>query len=395
MNPVAFISYVVAILLYVAVIYVFPWKLDPEIFGAFDSHSYAFRLLNDLDQARIDQPFLNFYYAGFSSSEYFHYFAAALHSVLLLPLFLCVRGDSFSAIRRAIYCVVLFPEFIIFFSTVSKEGLAIIGSLAFSLSVVMFSAERLVRGVGLFLYGVGLFEASRPGFSIIPVGAMVMALILPICGVSRPFRNALIFLLFGVLLGSVAIYGPSAELVADLYERGRDYLIWFEDNMGSDSIIKSLARTTFSLPFSTERPGVVTSVIVVFASVLKSVFYGFALPILSLPRFDNPVPQVWAISWQIAATVTSLILLASFVFFRKHSVDTTPWRVGASFGVYFIYIVAASTFIFHVRYRAPAVAALLFFVFIYRPVRYELLFVLNVIVLFCAFMVPWVYAGLV
>lgn len=396
MNPISIGAYGVVLLLYVTLVYVAPWQVDQEIFGSFDSHGYAFRLLTDADQVREDQPFLRIYYSGLPSPAIAHYFAAALHTLLISPLFFCVRSSKYDDLRRALFAVVLFPEVLIFLATVSKEGLAVIGALSVALSICFYSDNRKLAGILLLLYGGFLFEISRPGFSLIPGVAFMAAVVLPVSGANNRIRNVGLFLLISVIFATAVIYGPGANIVIEIYERGRDYLLWFEENMGSESFLKSAARNFFAMPFASNTPGFATALFVVIASVLKAFVYAFALPVLSLPRFENPVAQVWAMVWQISASISSLFLGLIFFFGAKSRLNRgLAWCRGSSFGVYFMYLIAASTFIFHVRYRAPAISVLLFFIFLYRPIKLELLLIINLIIIAFAASVTVYYARLI
>ena len=75
----------------------------------------------------------------------------------------------------------------------------------------------------------------------------------------------------------------------------------------------------------------------------------------------------WALTWQIAASLSSFSILVGFIkLIHTDYLSTDNW-CRLWFGLSLMFLIALSTPIFHVRYRAPAVVALLLAINLVHP----------------------------
>ena len=103
-----------------------------------------------------------------------------------------------------------------------------------------------------------------------------------------------------------------------------------------------------------------------FAAAGKAIVYVLAIPLIAPTNFTNMPAQTWALTWQVAVSMSSVAMVAGLYQLRNYRLDKeTKCRLW--FGLALMFIIALSTAFFHVRYRAPAVIILLATIWLVVP----------------------------
>jgi len=319
--------------------------------GAFDAFGYAEAVVHGDWTILETQPFLNpyFFVREWIAPEFF---APLLHFALMLPaLLLLVRyGREFVV---PVIAALAFPEFLLFLGGTSKEGLAIAGMVWVILAFAIYRTGIRTGALTSFLVAGFIFELSRPFFWVLPLGALIVAFFL-----IASKKTKLLIIAMCIMAAPLAYlsgdFSSIASAVTEQIDAGIEFLTWFEANMSSDSAIKDYVRKALSL-------GLVESdwKIAFFATFLilaKAALYTFAIPLISPQPYEYSMAFAWAFLWQIAVSLTSLFVLYFCVKHlpRKLREGTKEERLMILFALFFAMAIAASTLIFHVRYRAPA-----------------------------------------
>lgn len=339
-------------------IYVVPVLLDSNTFEAFDSFAYVSYINEDPQAAREAQRFLNIYPANAMPNLALNLYGSMLHLVLLAPLL--VACTALKNRERLISAVValLTSESLLFLGTASKEGLAVVAVFGCICAHFFLDEERHWGFVLSSLYAIGIAEISRPKFGVIFLVCMIISLIPYLSAVAR-LRILTIFSV-AVLVGVwVVLKGPLAEPFAERYETGKTFLEWFEREMPSESSMKGAVRGFFSLAFASDEPSVFFIAIVFLLSVLKAIIYLFAIPLISPPEFSALPAQTWALAWQISTSFSTVFVFAALLRWKRLCVIDRSQAALLIFGSLLLYAIALSTFIFHVRYRAPVMVSMI------------------------------------
>ncbi len=364
-------------------VYIFPVWIDLDTTGAFDAYAYVSYLNENPVDAREIQRFLWLYPPNVMPSWALNIYAVILHLVLAIPVYIaaCTLGNKWN-VKAALIAILSF-ESLLFIATASKEGLGLLGvfsAICFHLSL---DERRYKAAFFLAIYSVFLGELSRPKFGLIIAACLWLSLI-PYASLKWRRMFLLLIVAFASLMVWSILRGPFAESFAERYAVGRNFLEWFEVEMPSESGLKAEVRGFFSIIFASEEP-TLSFVLIAFAlSVAKALVYLFALPIIALPTFPNLPAQTWALTWQLATTA-SVVLLAGGLVNVWRGRTSRIHKVHAAlmtFSVVLLYALALSTFIFHVRYRAPAIVSMLSVLIMIGAVRVRHI-AFSVIFIFC------------
>ena len=337
-------------------VYYIPVLSGEDLYGTFDAFNYP-RLVNiNKDFAVSFQRFLILYPERLPS-EYHPFYAIALHFCLMLPIILTMRFLADRSVILPIFLALLIPESTIFTGAVSKEGITICAVLAGAFMLVAYSNKQSRIAFFLFVYAIALAELSRPSFGAVFSIALLVSLI-PM--LSRDVRSLMLLggLLFFIFL-VVLLFGPLYPKFLQVYQDARSFLFFFESDFASNSPLKAAIRGVFLIAFNDDIPSFFFIFIAILFAFIKSIIYLFAVPIVALPdRISMPF-FTWALSWQVATSMSSFCLLVEFVSaYRNKYFQSRQSRAILTFGFMLLFLLAISTAIFHVRYRAPAVVAL-------------------------------------
>ena len=364
-------------------VYIFPVWIDFDTTGAFDAYAYVSYLNENPVDAREIQRFLWLYPPNVMPSWALNIYAVLLHLVLAVPVYIvaCTLENKWN-VKAALIAILSF-ESLLFIATASKEGLGLLGVFSAICFHLLINERRYKAAFFLAIYSVLLSELSRPKFGLIIAACLLLSLI-PYS--SLKWRRLFLFLIF--IFASLVVWsilrGPFAESFAERYAVGRNFLEWFEVEMPSESGLKAEVRGFFSIIFAPEEP-TLSFVLIAFAlSVAKALVYLFALPIIALPTFPNLPAQTWALTWQLATTASVFLLFGGLVNVWRGRANKIHKMHAAllTFSVVLLYALALSTFIFHVRYRAPAIVSLLAVLIMIGAVRVRHV-AFSVVFIFC------------
>ncbi|MBC7700863.1 hypothetical protein [Aquabacterium sp.] len=364
---------VAMIFLYAFFVYVIPTLSGQSIVGSYDAFTYAFNMEEDREMARELQPFLGAYPGGLSKSV-LPIYAMVLHLALMaLPLQLIRKSEGRNTLL-ALLGALMIPESAIFLGAVSKEGLAIVAVVAALAGQAAFFDGRTKSAFLLSVYAIALAQYSRPGFGF-PFGVAVLAAYFPCLRMKTRYQIvvtavvALFFVVWSILAG------PFEERFTEAYQIAQTFLVWFEENMGSESPIKSAVRYFFSLAFGSDSPTLLTLALIAVMAVLKAVVYFFAIPLVSLADFTDMPAQTWALTWQFACSMSTFVMVVGvYRVYRSKLELTLRDKSRLWFGFSLIFLISISTAIFHVRYRAPAVVVVVFALWAIRSPSWVLFF---------------------
>lgn len=348
--------FVFFLLLEAVLVYWLP-RTSLSIEGAFDAYDYAALVASDDTAILESQPFLAIY---FSVRKWLtpEMFAPFLHLSLILPaLFLLTKNPCGRELIIPVTTALAFPEFLLFLGSVSKEGLAIAGMVW---CIVAFAMHRTGKPIAmLFALGVAIliFEYSRPYFPIVPAGALLIAIFLNV-----RTQIKLLLITSAIIVSSIIyftlgdVFGATVVDINEKINANVQFLTWFETNMESDSAIKNYVRKLLSITLFQDEPHWSIFFLGPFFLLLKATVYTFAIPLISPPAFKYSAAYIWALLWQVAASATSLFVLYFVVKHLPRALrqGSQNDRLLILFAVSFAIAIAASTLIFHVRYRAPA-----------------------------------------
>lgn len=344
-------------------VYVIPQLSGQSIEGAYDAFAYAEILTTDPSLAREMQPFLNLY-PDWSGASLFFY-ALLLHAFLLVPALNSLRFSLGRGGLAIVLAAISVPESAMFLGSISKEGLGIVAVVAAMAGQTLILRGNLWRGTGLCSYAVLIAEMSRPFYGF-PFGtALLIGFIpaLPKAGRQLVYASLMIALFIGAW---AILYGPFAAAFTEKYQAAKLFLDWFEEEMGSDSAVKAAIRQFFALAFSNDQPSFILLLMICLAAIGKAAVYILAIPSIAPAGFTNMPAQAWALTWQAAASMSSIAVVVGFFGIRKRALDTHS-KCRLWFGLTLLLMISISTAIFHVRYRAPAVVVLLATVWLVAP----------------------------
>lgn len=336
---------------------------------AFDGFLYAQYVLDGQHNILDAQPFLTTYFEVRQQVDP-EFFAPLLHLSMVVPALLLLA--SFERGREILLPTMLalcLPEFVLFLAGTSKEGPAIAGVVWFAAAFAVYRAQPWLAAIPA-LIGALCFEFSRPYFSVVPLGTLAVAWF-----ILAPRREKVIAALSALFIAPLAYWWFDRELLAlymtleDVVSLHAEFLAWFEENMGSDSALKDVVRKALSLALL-DIGGWSLLILGPLLLLAKAAIYTFAIPLIALPpTWQDNAGYVWSLIWQISASVSSVFIIA-FVLTKLwpavKSADRME-RIFMLFAVGLSIAIAASTLIFHVRYRAPAELALLVVVFKHMP----------------------------
>lgn len=357
--PLAFICFFLTVLLYSLLVYVVPTLSGQDIAESFDAFSYAEWLQEDPKFIKERQPFLTAYPASLAAAS-LPIYAVILHfSLLAAPLLiLCKRLKRHELF--IFFATLSIPESAIFLSAVSKEGLSIVAVIAAFAGQKLFFEKKMAQSILLTAYGIAIAAFSRPGFGYLFLVA-VLAGYYPI--LTKRDKAAIQWLasFSVVMLIWIILYGPLKEQASEAYTAGKEFVEWFEINMSNDdSAFKSSVRGIFALVFLYDQPSLLFLLIAAISGFMKAVVYFFAIPAIAFPSFTKMPSLTWALTWQFAVSTSSFLMIYNtWMIFKIRQHLTIEDRCRLWFGYVFFFLLAISTFIFHVRYRAPAVVAIL------------------------------------
>ena len=348
-------------------VYFIPYTSGQPINGAFDSFSYAYLVNLDKEFAINFQRFLMLYPQGLEASAQFPY-AALLHVAVAAPIVVYMAKTQHSHLMSICALALLIPESTIFLACPSKEALGICAVLALIAFHLRFSGKWDLPSFVIVLYAMIIAEVSRPNFSIVFVVAFIFSL-LPYFSarvrINLLLSSAILFVFILILL-----LGPYYTSFTQTYQEARSFLLFFEADLGSQSRFKSVIRGVFVVAFESDKPSLIFVFIAMFFAFIKAIIYFFAIPLVSLPEKLSMPFFTWALSWQIASTITSIY--CAIMLFRTYYVggfSSQRARAVLLLAISLLFLIAISTAIFHVRYRAPAMVA---FVAAFSIARYDL-----------------------
>lgn len=340
-------------------VYVLPSRGSASIGDSFDTFIYALSNEFDPNEIRLKQRFLQLYPPAISA-QYVQIFASILHFSLLAFALLIARSRLHPIYLVNVLAAACTPESVLFLSCVSKDALSVLASLVLCLAIVSsYLPNSTFRLLPLPILGFLLGEASRPGLGFVFIYIFFVSL-WPLH--ARYVRQLIsIFSLLGatVLLWFV-ISGPLHEVSQEALSQAQSFLVSFERDLASQSQFKSFFRQIFASTFLSLRVDFLGVLILLVVSLFKGFVYFFAFPIVSLPSYPNPPAQVWAVTWQIAVSSTTLFTAIGLCRLFKLNVSALN-RSLLLFSLLIYFVTALSTPFLHVRYRAPASAAFLFF----------------------------------
>lgn len=345
-------------LAYAMVVYAYPMVLESDVFEAFDSFSYVGYLNENPVDAREAQGFLWLYPHMVFSAPALHVYAAFLHFFLLVPVCLIAFSLSSRADVGRLLLGMCAAESVLFLGTASKEGLAIVAVFSCLCAHLLLRERRNLGAVALVFYACLVGEISRPKFGIL-IGAGFVVSLAPYMSVfGRQLLGASIVSSVCALAWYLLV-GPGAEDFSERYEIGKAFLAWFEVELASTSPLKAAVRDFFTLAFSADEPSLWFLVLVFLLSIAKAIVYLLAVPLISPPIFTLLPAQEWAICWQVAVSMMTLMVVwGLYSVIVSGDVDSCHSAM-LIFSLVLVYFLALSTFIFHVRYRAPGMMGLI------------------------------------
>ena len=345
-------------LAYATIVYAYPMILDSDVFEAFDSFSYVGYLNENPAEARGAQRFLWLYPSMVFSPPVLHIYAAFLHFAFLLPIyFFSLQITDRTQLGRLLLGMCA-AESVLFLGTASKEGFALVAVFGCLCAHLLIGDRKYTGALILLIYACCVGEISRPKFGILVSAGFVISLFPYISIAGR----RLLFSAVLIAMASLAWYvllGPGAEDFFDRYEAGQIFLAWFELELASTSPLKGAVREFFTLAFSADEPSLWFLVVVFLLSIIKAFVYLVAVPLISQPLFVLLPAQEWAICWQLAASLVTFMVLWGAYSTVVVGVVKKHHAAMLIFSFVLIYFLALSTFIFHVRYRAPGMVGLL------------------------------------
>jgi hypothetical protein len=382
-TPWLFLVLLILSFSYCVAVYVLPTLSHQEIEGSYDAFSYAANLNSDPIFARELQPFLIAYPGGWNAA-FTPFFALTLHFILLVPPAIAFASLFESPELAALFAALAIPESAMFLGSISKEGLGLIAVASAIAAQAMIIRGRGIGGVVMAIYAVGIAEFSRPFYGV-PFGTALLIGFLPAC---RPVVRRRIYFSIAVLLAFVTwalLYGPFASSFTEKYQAAKAFLDWFEQEMQSDSPIKAATRELFSLVFASDEPSLMLIILVLASAVGKAIVYIIAIPLVAPANFMTMPAQTWALTWQVASSLSSLAVIGGLWRVRHTPLDVES-KCRLVFGFVLLLVISVSTAIFHVRYRAPAVVAILAAVWMAVPHYRRYVTMMNGAG-FCAFMI--------
>lgn len=358
-----------------------PTLSGQDIVGAFDAFTYAAHLTDDAALARQLQPFLAAYPASLHRAA-LPIYALCLHSVLLAAPLLGIKKALGRKGLIATVAALSIPESAMFLGSISKEGLGIVAVVAAISGQALYLNGKKTHGTLMCIYAIAVAEFSRPLYGF-PFAAALLVGFLPILSVRQRYTIYVALCTAAVVGGWAILAGPFAAEFTEKYQTAKQFLDWFEREMGSDSLVKSSVRGFFALAFNGEEPSLSLLILITFAAIGKAIVYAIAIPLIAPAAFNEMPAQTWALTWQVAASATSIAIIASFFKIRsKHlSIDD---QCRFYLGIALLFIISISTAFFHVRYRAPAVVVILMATWLIKPEDSRSLFWMNTSALLAA-----------
>jgi hypothetical protein len=345
-------------------VYVLPTLSHQDIENSYDAFSYAAGLSSDPIAAREFQPFLSAYPGGWNAALT-PFFALTLHFLLLAPPVIAFKKLFNRPHLAALFAAFAIPESAMFLGSISKEGLGVVAVASAIAAQAMIIRGRGIEGLVMAIYAVGIAEFSRPLYGV-PFGAALLIGFLPAC---KPVVRRRIYfcaaLLFAFLIWAL-LSGPLAAPFNEKYAAAKVFLDWFEEEMQSDSMIKAAVRKFFTLAFSSDEPTLRLILLALVSAVGKAIVYILAIPLIAPANFTTMPAQTWALTWQVACSLSSLAMIGGLWRLRRIPLDVES-KCRLVFGLMLLLVISLSTAIFHVRYRAPAVVVILAAVWMAHP----------------------------
>jgi hypothetical protein len=336
-------------------VYVVPSLSGQDFDGSFDAFSYALIMTDDPFFARQAQPFLRLYPEWPGTSLFIY--AVLLHGFLLIPPLISLRSSLGSKGVSIILAAIAIPESAIFLGAISKEGLGIVAVVAALAGQTLLVRGQAVRGLAMSSYAVAIAELSRPFYGI-PFGVALAISFLPALRSSTRLLMCF-FALIAVIVGVWEIlFGSFADEFTEKYQSAKQFLDWFEVEMGSDSPFKAAVRKFFSLAFVSDSPSPMVLLFVLLAAIGKTFVYLLAIPLIAPAEYSQMPAQAWALTWQVATSLSTITIVVGLFRLRSFTLNKEN-KCRLWFGIALLTIISISTAIFHVRYRAPAIVALL------------------------------------
>lgn len=353
--------------LYALAVYLLPLTIDNNLDNSFDAFSYAYAIYDDNLMARESQRFLSLY-PQLSVESVFLY-APLLNISFLIPSLIVMRINATREEFLIFIACLTLPESLIFLGGVSKEGLGIAAATSVISGLTLLAqGKKRVTGFFMCILGVSIAELSRPFFGLV-FGFAVLLAALPLLSVfSRKLVYFFCFVFTALILWAILL-GPYSDDFSTLYHSAREFVQWFESEMGSESYIKSAVRQFFSAAFSSDDPTLATILLIFLAGFIKSIVYLLAIPLISPPNFTTIPAQIWAATWQVAVSLSSIFIGVGIWRLRRKLTLSLEDKCRLTFSLSLIFLIAISTAIFHVRYRAPGVIVLLLALWMAMPMR--------------------------
>lgn len=350
-----FIKIVMIFLFSSILVYFIPYRSGQPIDGAFDAYSYAFFVNLDKAFATSFQRFLGLYPESLAPYLQFPY-AVFLHTFIIAPIFLIMSGTSHKLLMSVCGIALLIPESTIFMGCPSKEALGICAVISLVAFHLQFTGRFNWTSVFLISYSLIIAELSRPGFSIVFLAAIVFSLLPYLSSRGKINLSISIIIVFAFVL--VLILGPYYDNFTRAYQDARSFLIFFESDLGSESRFKAVIRGVFLIAFSDDKPGLAFIFIAILFAIAKSIIYLCAIPLVSLPDKLSMPFYTWALSWQVASSISSVYCIwMFFVVYREKIILSQRAKGILLLAISLLFLISVSTAIFHVRYRAPAIVA--------------------------------------
>lgn len=376
-SPFLMLGLIFIVIIYSLLVYVVPTLSNQSYIGSFDAYTYAMIVADDSENAKNLQPFLGAYPAKLSIAL-LPLFAVVLHTALLVFPLLALSAKLDRRQMLIIFSALAVPESALFLGAVSKEGMAITAVIAVLAGQVYFFSSRPKIGFLLTAYAIAIAEYSRPGFGY-PFIVAVLGSYFP-CLKQRT-RRLIVFLVIVIaaICAWLILVGPLKDQATETYTEAKIFLEWFEDNLGSNSPIKTAIRSFFALIFSNDEPSLLFLGMAIIMAALKAVVYLLSIPLISPPSGASTMPVfTWQITYQVATTISTLSMVYGLNKLRKTSTPLlTLDRCRLWFGFLLLFLISISTAIFHVRYRAPAVVAILIAIWLARKKRGEAFFTMT------------------
>jgi MFS family permease len=382
-SPVSFfLLLVLLIYTYAITVYIIPIIVNQEIEGSFDAFGYAKGMVENAEHMRELQQFLNIY-PEWSEIALFIY-APLLHLFLILPVIFILKNTIGRKGLVIIISAVAIPESLIFFSAVSKEGLGIVAVLAAVGGIIEINQNKKFWGSFLCIYAILIAEISRPLFGIVFSFSIIVGLI----PVLKPNIRLILYIISALVLILslwLILVGTYSEIFTEKYQSVKQFLDWFETDLKSESFFKNLMRKFFAVAFEPNEPLLFTIFIIIVFAFFKTIIYLLAIPLISLPNFANMPAQTWALTWQVATSISSILMVIGLFSLRKYELSKESKSL-LVFGFCLAFMIAISTAIFHVRYRAPSVIAILLAIWLIAPLKWPKIIWINILCLMATLM---------